>query len=119
MEEKPEEWETLKEKLKNFVLYWWRTKAHLNCDFDVLLGKTGGSRKGRERMSAGRRQECWRGAAEPGRVGPTAQRREGDGRQTWEPRLGEEEGKTGRWEKPSSHHHWRSCPDLSQPKSSG
>lgn len=78
-----------------------------------MLGKTGGSWKGRERTSAGKWQECWRGAAEPGRVGPTAQRRKGDGRQTWEPRLGEEEGKTleplveetGRWEKPSSHHH--------------
>lgn len=49
----------------------------------------------------------------PEESGPTALRRKGDRRETWEPRLGEEEGKTleplvqetGRWEKPSSHHH--------------
>lgn len=49
----------------------------------------------------------------PEESGPTAQRRKGGGRETWEPGLGEEEGKTleplvqetVRWEKPSSHHH--------------
>lgn len=64
-------------------------------------------------MSAGKRQECWRGAAEPRRVWANSTEKEGHQEETWEPRLGEEEGKTlvplvqetGRWEKPSSHHH--------------
>lgn len=36
MEEKQREWETLKEKFKKLVLYWWRREACLNCDFYVL-----------------------------------------------------------------------------------
>lgn len=36
MEEKQGEWETLKEKFKKLILYWWRREACLNCDFYVL-----------------------------------------------------------------------------------
>ena len=43
----------------------------------MLLGKTRGSWKGKERMSAGNRQECWRGAAEPRRVWANSTEKEG------------------------------------------
>lgn len=79
----------MKEKLKKFVLYWWRTEAHLNHDFDMLLGKTRGSWKGWERMSAGKRQECWRGAAEPRRVWANSTEEEG----WWEGDLGTPPGR--------------------------